>query len=255
MWTERVWKSGSLHGERVWKRGSFHGVQSIASVETWQLSWSPMDSSVWILGWWSVSAAGNGCSGMHRLSVSRQLVMDTVERSGLSIKCSICSYQWTTGTDGERSVWETLRRFVLMESHEFQFCLALCFESLRILSLFMHLHGSRSLSCHLCFVCASFHPHVIHVCLAADWHLDCTRFDPFWLSSFDIFLFFFLFFFFTFFCFFFLSHTPSTCHTCTTLVFSHSRTLSHDACAQPIVWFERERKLRAGHRAETRQTW
>ena len=25
--------------------------------------------------------------------------------------------------------------------------------------------------------------------------------------------------------------------------------------SQPIVWFERERKLRAGHRAETRQTW
>ena len=25
-----------------------------------------------------------------------------------------------------------------------------------------------------------------------------------------------------------LSHTPSTCHTCTTLVFSHSRTLSYD---------------------------
>ena len=34
------------------------------------------------------------------------------------------SYQWTTETDGERSVWETLRRFVLMEYHEFQFCLA-----------------------------------------------------------------------------------------------------------------------------------
>ena len=31
-----------------------------------------------------VTTAGNGCSGMQRLSVSRQLVMDTVER--LSIK-------------------------------------------------------------------------------------------------------------------------------------------------------------------------
>ena len=29
-----------------------------------------------------------------------------------------------------------------------------------------------------CFVCASFHPHVIHVCLTADWHLDCTRDRP-----------------------------------------------------------------------------
>ena len=49
----------------------------------------------------------------------------------------------------------------------------------------MHLHGSSSSSCHVCFVCASFHPHVIHDCLTADWHLDCTRVDPFWLSSFD----------------------------------------------------------------------
>ena len=32
---------------------------------------------------------------------------------------------------------------------------------------------------------------------------------------------------------------------------SYARPLIH-ACAQPIVWFERERKLRAGHRAETR---
>ena len=64
-----------------------------------------------------------------------------------------------------------------MEYHELQFCLDLCciVESLRILSLFMHLHGSSSLSCHVCFVCASFHPHVIHVCLTADWHLDCTH--------------------------------------------------------------------------------
>ena len=35
---------------------------------------------------------------------------------------------------------------------------------------------------------------------------------------------------------------------------SYARPLIH-ACAQPIVWFERERKLRAGHRAETRQTF
>ena len=66
------------HGERVWKRGCFHGVPWIASVETWQLPWSPMDSSVWIRGWWSVSTAGNGWSGMHRLSVSRQLATDAV---------------------------------------------------------------------------------------------------------------------------------------------------------------------------------
>ena len=34
---------------------------------------------------------------------------------------------------------------------------------------------------------------------------------------------------------------------------SYARPVIH-VCAQPIVWFERERKLRAGHRAETRQT-
>ena len=31
-----------------------------------------------------------------------------------------------------------------------------------------------------------------------------------------------------------LSHTPSTCHTCTTLVLSHSRTLSHDVLHNPL---------------------
>ena len=39
----------------------------------------------WFAPTLSVSTAGNGCSGMYRLSVSRQLVMDTVER-GLLIK-------------------------------------------------------------------------------------------------------------------------------------------------------------------------
>ena len=34
---------------------------------------------------------------------------------------------------------------------------------------------------------------------------------------------------------------------------SYARPLIH-MCAQPIVWFERERKLRAGHSAGTRQT-
>ena len=58
------------HGERVWKPGSLHGVPWIASVETWQLAWSSMDSPVWLRDWWSVSTTGNECSGMHRLSVS-----------------------------------------------------------------------------------------------------------------------------------------------------------------------------------------
>ena len=57
--------------------------------------------------------------------------------------------------------------------HEFQYCLALCciVVSLPIFSLFMHLNGSP-------FVCASCRPHVIHVCLIADWHFDCARDRP-----------------------------------------------------------------------------
>ena len=53
----------------VWKRGSFHGV--------------PWTAQFWMRGWWSDTTAGNGCSGMHRLTVSRQLVL---ERPGLSIE-------------------------------------------------------------------------------------------------------------------------------------------------------------------------
>ena len=67
------------HGELVW----------IARVETWLLPWSSMDSSVWIRCWWSVSTAGNGCSGMHRLSVSRQLATDAVVRTA-----SQCHDSW-----------------------------------------------------------------------------------------------------------------------------------------------------------------
>ena len=52
------------HGERVWQRGSFHGVPWIA-----QFGYGV---------WWSVTTAGNGCSGMQRLTVSRQLVTDAV---------------------------------------------------------------------------------------------------------------------------------------------------------------------------------
>ena len=63
--------------ERVWKLGSLHGVPWRARMETSQLPWSPMDCSVWIRGWWSVSTAGNGC-GMHCPSVSRQLATDAV---------------------------------------------------------------------------------------------------------------------------------------------------------------------------------
>ena len=60
------------------KPGSLHGVPWTARVETLQLPWSPMDSSVWIRCWWGVSTAGNGCCGMQRLSVSRQLETDAV---------------------------------------------------------------------------------------------------------------------------------------------------------------------------------
>ena len=60
--------------------------------------------------------------------------------------------------------------------------------------------------------------------------------------------------------------TIHICHSTALVVFSlytrrdidsddsHAHQLIY-VCAQPIVWFERERKLRAGHRADTRQTW
>ena len=86
VWTERVWKPGSLQGV-AWR----------ARVETLQLPCGPMDSECldtrlvecldsWQRMQWyepslSVTTAGNGCSGMQRLPVSRQLVTDTVERS------------------------------------------------------------------------------------------------------------------------------------------------------------------------------
>ena len=112
-----------------------------------------------------VSTTGNGYSGMPW----------TLDSSEVSVFISGRLRRMVSEV-----FWETLRRFALMEYHAFQFCLALC------CILFMHLHGSSSLSCHVCFVCASFHPHVIHVRLTADWHLDCTCVDPFWLSSFDM---------------------------------------------------------------------
>ena len=59
-----------------------------------------------------VSTAGNGRSGVQRLSVSRQLVMDTVERR-------ICSYQWTTETVEMRSVDEHFGRIELVECDEY----------------------------------------------------------------------------------------------------------------------------------------
>ena len=59
--------------------------------------------------------------------------------------------------------------------------------------------------------------------------------------------------------------TIHICHSTALVVFSlytrrdidsddsHAHQLIY-VCAQPIVWFEREIKLRAGHRADTRQT-
>ena len=68
--------------ERVWKPGSLHGVPWIAQFGYGtggrHDSWQRMQRYAPSL---SVSTAGNGCSGMQRLTVSRQLVTDTVERS------------------------------------------------------------------------------------------------------------------------------------------------------------------------------
>ena len=86
----------------VWSTGTVNWYGR-ARVETWQLPWSPMDDTVWIRDWWT----------------SRQLVTDGVERRGLSIKCRVCSDQWTTETVGIRSVDEHFRRIELVECHEY----------------------------------------------------------------------------------------------------------------------------------------
>ena len=138
----------------------------------------------------SVSTAGNGCSGMHRLTVSRQLATDAVV-----CIVSQCHDSWYWNALDSRSsevsvlISGRLRRMVSevfgkhfevvysrsTMSSSFVSCLAWCciVESQRILSQFMHLHGSRSLFalhvCHVC-CCASFHPHVIHVRLTLTRH-------------------------------------------------------------------------------------
>ena len=48
-----------------------------------------------------------------------------------------------------------------------------------------------------------------------------------------------------------LSHTPSTCHTYIALVFSHSRTLSHDVLHSPFVSSKRSY---FAHRTQSRYT-
>ena len=102
-------ESGRTRGvpRDVWKRDSLHGVPWRGVVETWQPPWSPMErcggnvatsmeshgevwwkrgsfhrvpwtAQFWMRDWWCDTTAGNGCSGMHRLTVSRQLATDAV---------------------------------------------------------------------------------------------------------------------------------------------------------------------------------
>ena len=102
-------ESGRTRGvpRDVWKRDSLHGVPWRGVVDTWQPPWSPMErcggnvatsmeshgevwwkrgsfhgvpwtAQFWMRDWWCDTTAGNGCSGMHRLTVSRQLATDAV---------------------------------------------------------------------------------------------------------------------------------------------------------------------------------
>ena len=156
--------------------------------------------------WWSDNTtAGNGCSGVHRLTVSRQLATDAVVctvsqcldswqrmqwyASSHSVTTSGIGMPWTRSSEVSVLISGRLRRMVSevfgkhfgvvyswsTMSSSFVSCLAWCciVESQRILSQFMHLHGSRSLFalhvCHVC-CCASFHPHVIHVRLTLTRH-------------------------------------------------------------------------------------
>ena len=132
-----------------------------------------------------VSTAGNGHSGTQRLHVSWYWTQwNALDSRSSEVSVLISGrLRWMVSEVfgkhfGGLYSWST------MSSSFVSPCVA-SLSHCESFSLFMHLHGSSSLSCHVCFVCASFHPHVIHVCLTADWHLDCTRVDPFWLSSFD----------------------------------------------------------------------
>ena len=124
-----------------------------------------------------VTTAGNGCSGMQRLSVSRQLVME--QWNGLDSRSSEVSvlisgrlrrmvsevfgkhfggvYSWSTMSSS--FVSPSVASLSHCESFH---CSCICMAQVPCLVT-------------LVFVCASFHPHVIHVCLTADWHLDCAR--------------------------------------------------------------------------------
>ena len=154
------------------KSGSPHGVPWRGVVETWQLPWSPMDSSV--------LDAGFG-------GVTRQLATDAVV---CTVSQCLDSWYWNAldSRSSEVSVLISgrLRRMVSevfgkhfgvvyswsTMSSSCVACLAWCciVESQRILSQFMHLHGSRSLfALHVC-CCASFHLHVSHVRLTLTRH-------------------------------------------------------------------------------------
>ena len=159
-----------------------------------------MDSSVLDGGWWSDTTVGNGCSGMHRLTVSRQLATDAVV-----CNVSQCHDSWCWNALDSRSsevsvlISGRLRRMVSevfgkhfgvvyswsTMSSSFVSCLAWwCIVESQAHPFTVHASAWLKFPLsHLSF-CVSFHPHVIHVCLTADWHLDCTRVDPFWLSSF-----------------------------------------------------------------------
>ena len=114
---ESLATSMESHGEVWWKRGSFHGV--------------PWTAQFWMRGWSSDRTAGNGCSGMHVPSVSRQLAADAVV-------CTVsqCHDSWYWKALDSRSsevsvlISGRLRRMVIEvfgkhsgEYHEFQFCL------------------------------------------------------------------------------------------------------------------------------------
>ena len=123
----------------------------------------------------SVSTAGNGCSGTHP--------SHSVTTAGIGMPWTLdqVKYLFLSVDELRRMVSEVFGKhfgvvysWSTMSSSSVS-CLAWCciVESQRILSQFMHLHGSRSLSalhvCHVC-CCSSFHPHDIHVRLTLTRH-------------------------------------------------------------------------------------
>ena len=155
-----------------------------------------------------VTTAGNGCSGMERLLVSRQLVTDAVERPGLLDQVNYLFLSVDDWDGWDENCWWILPKDqtrgvprVLMECHECE--LVECHEFHSFVSPSVApLSHCESFHCScICMAQAQvfdpclvtfvlFAPRVMHMSSMSAWPLTGTSTahatDPFWLPSFDL---------------------------------------------------------------------